>query len=84
MAADRKSGVSPQPILKRQVSNQGSGRNMRTIKEDATAVDEDSWYDSRSPYQGNMGHSKSKDVLDESVRDPHRPPQRLDGLLDFL
>ena len=31
-----------------------------------------------------MGHSKSKDALDESVRDPHRPPQRLDGLLDFL
>ena len=60
---------------------------MRTIKEDATAVD-----DNESPQYSRYGHENdggllnrsSKDALDDSVRNPNRPPERLPGLTDFL
>lgn len=59
---------------------------MRTIKEDATAVDDNESppYGSRFGHDNDAGLRSSKDPLEESVRNPNRPPERLPGLTTFL
>ena len=78
----RKHDASP-GILKRSLTRNDSRERMGTIKENLTAVDDDSNYNSRSFYE-TLGQSKSKDVLEESVRDPNRPAKVVPGLTDFL
>ena len=60
---------------------------MRTIKEDATAVDEDEshYYGSRIGFENEALHRSAKSgELDSSVRDPNRKPEMISGLTDFL
>ena len=58
---------------------------MRAIKEDVTAVDEDSYsgHLSRSGGYG-FGHSRSKDALENSVREQGRDPVKIKGITTFL
>jgi hypothetical protein len=80
----RNAGHSPTPILKRSTSGlDASGRGMRAIKEDVTAVDEES-YLSRSGGYGGLVHSRSKDAFEDSVREPNRPPAVIPGLTTFM
>ena len=54
---------------------------MRTINEDQTATGEDSIHGQSKTYsqRGSVGNT-----LEESLRDPSRPPQKIEGLTDFL